>query len=156
MDIENSTAAVDTEPAPVISKPEINKEHLKKDEWLKVRFWTQTGFFVLILYIGWEFVVFVNKMAMGAPADISQRPPGIEGFLPISSMMELWLWVKTGLAPAIHPAGVVIFAFAIVSPLSSSSKTEILALSKMINIALSIFSTISSKLIKSASELDSL
>ena len=117
MDIENSTAAVDTEPVPGIGKPEINKEHLKKDEWLKVRFWTQTGFFVLILYIGWEFVVFVNKMAMGAPADLSQRPPGVEGFLPISSMMELLLWVKTGLAPAIHPAGVVIFSFAIGSAL---------------------------------------
>lgn len=116
-DEKKSSFDVDKETAPGIEIPGINREHLKKDEWLKVRFWTQTGFFVLTLYIGWKFVVFVNTIVSGNPADISQRPPGVEGFLPISSMMELWLWVKTGLAPAIHPAGVVIFAFAIGSAL---------------------------------------
>lgn len=93
--------------------PAINKDHLKKSEWLKIRLWIQTGFFLLTAYIGWEFFKFVNKMNAGIPVSISERPPGIEGFLPISSFMELWLWIRTGLAPAVHPAGVVLFAFAV-------------------------------------------
>ena len=37
------------------------------------------------------------------------RPPGIEGFLPISSLMSLKYWILTGDFNTIHPAGLVLF-----------------------------------------------
>ncbi len=85
---------------------------MSKDSWLKPRLAVQTGFFILIIWIGWEFVHFVDLLRTGSPVSITDRPPGVEGFLPISSLMELWLWVKTGMVMAIHPAGVVIIGFA--------------------------------------------
>jgi len=89
----------------------------KKDRWLSSRLAVQAGFMALCVWIGWEFITFTGRLRSGAPAALSQRPPGIEGFLPISSLMELWLWIKSGVLPAVHPAGVVLLSFAVVSAL---------------------------------------
>jgi polyferredoxin len=37
------------------------------------------------------------------------RPPGVEGFLPISAMMSLSYWIQTGIINGIHPSGLFIF-----------------------------------------------
>jgi polyferredoxin len=37
-----------------------------------------------------------------------QRPPGVEGFLPISALMGMLHWIGTGALNSIHPAGTVI------------------------------------------------
>ena len=70
---------------------ERNRSQISKNSWLKSRLAVQTGFIILILWIGWEYVRFVDSIRIGSPVSITERPPGVEGFLPISSLMELWL-----------------------------------------------------------------
>ncbi len=94
---------------------ERNNDRIKKDNWLKIRLFVQLGFTALILWIGWEYIRFVNNIRNGESVVMTDKPPGVEGFLPISSLMELWLWIKTGMVTAIHPAGVVLLTFAIIS-----------------------------------------
>lgn len=89
--------------------------NLKPNQWFTGRLLVQMGFLFVCIWIGWEFVRFVDKLNNGEPVSFLERPPGVEGFLPISSLMELWLWIKTGILMHIHPAGVVILLFAITS-----------------------------------------
>ncbi len=92
---------------------ELRQKSLKPKQWLKSRLYIQIGFVALCLLIGWEFYGFVDKLKSGLPVSMSERPPGVEAFLPISSLMELYLWLKSGIVLGIHPAGVVLLAFAI-------------------------------------------
>jgi hypothetical protein len=46
-------------------------------------------------------------------AAFTSRPPGVDGFLPISSFMSFYLFLNTGEVHSAHPAGFFIF-FAIV------------------------------------------
>ncbi|TAK59353.1 MAG: 4Fe-4S binding protein [Bacteroidetes bacterium] len=39
----------------------------------------------------------------------SERPPGAEGFLPISALMSLKYWLQTGIINDVHPSGLFIF-----------------------------------------------
>ncbi|MFC1513643.1 4Fe-4S binding protein [candidate division KSB1 bacterium] len=97
------------------TRPVLNGERIEKSEWLKPRLISQLGFAALIIWIGWEFVEFVGRVRSDLPVSMSDRPPGVEGFLPISSLMELWLLLKSGIALTVHPAGVVIISFAVIS-----------------------------------------
>ena len=45
---------------------------------------------------------------------VKYRPPAVEGYLPISSLMSLVYWFKTGIANPVHPAGLIIFSLTIV------------------------------------------
>jgi len=38
-----------------------------------------------------------------------QRPPGAEGFLPISALISMKYWIHTGIINEIHPSGIFIF-----------------------------------------------
>lgn len=42
-------------------------------------------------------------------ASFSERPPGAEGFLPISALISLNYWFQTGIVNNIHPSGLFIF-----------------------------------------------
>lgn len=72
----------------------------------KLRFAAQLTFLTLVLLIGWEFRAFVTVALAGGPPP--ERPPGVAGFLPISSRMSLRLLVRTGELHPAHPAGVFI------------------------------------------------
>jgi polyferredoxin len=37
------------------------------------------------------------------------RPPGVEGFLPISALISLKYWLQTGIINEVHPSGLMIF-----------------------------------------------
>jgi polyferredoxin len=39
-----------------------------------------------------------------------QRPPGAEGFLPISAFISVKYWIQTGIINKVHPSGLFIFA----------------------------------------------
>lgn len=52
-------------------------------------------------------------METGGAVEYSTRPPGADGFLPISSFMSFYLFLTTGIIHQAHPAGLFIF-FAIV------------------------------------------
>lgn len=77
------------------------------------RFIIQIAFVLLCIWIGYDFYKFVNYLESGGTIDFSSRPPGVDGFLPISSMMSFYLFLKTGQIHPAHPAGLVIF-FAII------------------------------------------
>ncbi len=79
----------------------------------KFRFIVQIAFVLLCLWIGYDFYKFVSWLESGGALDFSSRPPGVEGFLPISSLMSFYLFIQTGTIHFAHPAGLVIF-FAIV------------------------------------------
>lgn len=60
----------------------------------------------VVLWIGIEFVLWVHALQSGNPA--GSRPPGVEGFLPISALISLRHWMETGIASRVHPAGLVL------------------------------------------------
>ncbi|MBI5647415.1 MAG: 4Fe-4S binding protein [Ignavibacteriae bacterium] len=75
----------------------------------QLRFWVQSAFIVLCLWIGVEFVLWHHAHSSGAVPPVN-RPPGVEGFLPISALMSFWYWIQTGDFHGVHPAGTVILA----------------------------------------------
>lgn len=70
----------------------------------------QAVFLLLNLWIGVEFYLFVRHYETGGRTVFVERPPGVEGWLPIASLMNLKAWCSTGQLPEIHPAGVVLLA----------------------------------------------
>lgn len=77
------------------------------------RFIIQIAFVLLCIWIGYDFYKFVDFLESGGTLEFSIRPPGVDGFLPISSMMSLYYFLQTGIIHNAHPAGLVIF-FAII------------------------------------------
>ncbi len=69
----------------------------------------QSAFALLCLWIGVEFYLFVRWGLSGNNSAIVSRPPGVEGFLPISALMSLKYWLQTGIINNIHPSGLFIF-----------------------------------------------
>jgi polyferredoxin len=75
----------------------------------KYRFIIQSAFALLCIWVGVEFYMFIRYLESGGTAAFFSRPPGVDGFLPISSMMSFYLFLKTGTIHNAHPAGVLIF-----------------------------------------------
>lgn len=76
----------------------------------KYRFLIQIGFALLCIWIGVEFHFFVEHLESGGSVGSSYRPPGVEGFLPISSLMSLYYFFLTAEVHPAHPAGMFILA----------------------------------------------
>jgi polyferredoxin len=77
----------------------------------RVRNWVQLGIFILTLAIGLQFAIYVFQ-ADGRMGITVQRPPGVEGFLPIGALMGWKLFLTTGNWDPVHPAAMVILGFA--------------------------------------------
>jgi len=75
----------------------------------KYRFYAQLAFGLLCLWIGVEMFLFIQYLESGGTKGFFNRPPGVDGFLPISSMMSFYLFLTTGELHLAHPAGVFIF-----------------------------------------------
>ncbi|MCL6494871.1 MAG: 4Fe-4S binding protein [Ignavibacterium sp.] len=75
----------------------------------KLRFTIQTLFALLCIWIGIEFYLFVKYLETNGAAAFYQRPPGVDGFLPISSFMSFYYLLSTGEIHQAHPAGLFIF-----------------------------------------------
>ena len=75
----------------------------------KYRFIIQTAFVLLCIWIGVQFFLFTRYLQTNGAAEFFNRPPGVEGFLPISSLMSFYLFVTTGEIHPAHPAGLFIF-----------------------------------------------
>jgi polyferredoxin len=65
----------------------------------------QIVFLALNVWIGVEFYLFVRYYETGGRSTWAGRPPGVEGWLPIASLMNLKVLLLTGRAPILHPAG---------------------------------------------------
>lgn len=69
----------------------------------------QIAFLLLCIWIGIEFWYFVQWGSSGGSETFVARPPGSEGFLPISAIISLKYWLQTGMINDVHPAGLFIF-----------------------------------------------
>ena len=77
------------------------------------RFWIQVAVVLLCLWIGVEFYNFIKYLDTGGLRGSAYRPPGVEGFLPISSLMSMYLFFISGDIHPVHPAGFFIMLAAI-------------------------------------------
>ncbi len=68
----------------------------------------QLAFTLLCLWIGIEFYLFMQWGMSNGVESYSERPPGVEGFLPISALMGIMHWISSGALNTIHPAGSII------------------------------------------------
>ncbi|HYL38526.1 MAG TPA: 4Fe-4S binding protein [Bryobacteraceae bacterium] len=92
------------------------------DRTQAIRRWFQVLFLALNVWIGAEFYLFVRYYETGGRTGFAQRPPGIEGWLPIASLMNLKVWLYTGGLPSVHPAGVfLLISFLLISWLARKS-----------------------------------
>jgi polyferredoxin len=69
----------------------------------------QLAFVLLCIWIGFEFYLFVKWGMAGGLEPFVPRPPGVEGFLPISALMSLSYLMQAGIINEVHPSGLFIF-----------------------------------------------
>ena len=84
----------------------------------RLRVAVQAGFALVCVWIGVEFHYFAKYLSTAGAEGFAYRPPGVEGFLPISSMMSLRHWLGTGEIHPAHPAGLFIFVGILVMSLA--------------------------------------
>ena len=69
----------------------------------------QLAFALLCLWIGIEFYLFMEWGMNGGAGIFFSRPPGVEGFLPISALISAKYWLQASAINTIHPATLFIF-----------------------------------------------
>jgi polyferredoxin len=77
----------------------------------------QLLFAVFLLYVGIRFYQFYMHFATSGLKPFVARPAAVEGFLPISALVGLKVWLTTGYFDQIHPAGLILFTLFIGSGL---------------------------------------
>ena len=76
----------------------------------------QAIFLALNVWIAVQFYAWVRYYETGGQSAFAGRPPGVEGWLPIASLMNLKVLVETGAMPRLHPAGMfLLIAFLAIS-----------------------------------------
>ncbi|MEI6305445.1 MAG: 4Fe-4S binding protein, partial [Deltaproteobacteria bacterium] len=78
-----------------------------------LRVLVQICFLCFMLWLGIRFYQFACSVSEEVATVLVERPPGIEGFLPISGLLGLTAWIKGSGLNTIHPAAVVLFLTAI-------------------------------------------
>ncbi len=77
-----------------------------------IRYAVQGWFLLFCIYVGVRFYQFVEHFTHpGSP--FVERPPSVEGFLPIAGFMSFKYFLLTGIIEPIHPAAMVIFVAAL-------------------------------------------
>ena len=79
----------------------------------RLRWIIQGVYLLFFLLVGVEFVLFYEGVVAGNLH--IYRPPSVEGFLPISSLLGLKYFLATGNYDTVHPAGLTIIMAVIVS-----------------------------------------
>lgn len=75
----------------------------------KLRFYSQLFSVAINIWIGIQFYYFVKYIQAGGNALYVPRPPGVEAWLPIGSLVSLRHFWVTGFVNNIHPSGLMIF-----------------------------------------------
>jgi len=75
----------------------------------KLRKLIQYSFFITVVWIGIQFYLWYRYYLSGGTSVEVSRPPGVEGFLPLSALINLKYWITTGIFNDIHPSATVIF-----------------------------------------------
>ena len=81
------------------------KKRAAPDRSQRLRRLFQLTFLLLNVWIATQFYLFVRYYETGGKSLWASRPPGVEGWLPIASLMNLRLLLATGQVPRLHPAG---------------------------------------------------
>lgn len=103
-----------------MEKKKIEKNTAKPVQ--KIRLYIQISFAALCLWIGVEFWLFLRHFETSGHSPFISRPPGVDGFLPISSLMSVYYFLQTGEIHWAHPAGFFIFlAIVLVSLVAGKS-----------------------------------
>lgn len=76
-----------------------------KNSIQKWRLLVQVVFILLSLWIGTEFFFFNQYVASGGATSFQSRPAGVDAFLPISALLSLIYFFKTGIIHSAHPSG---------------------------------------------------
>lgn len=103
-------------PDPLLKNRSISSQEAPKNpaapKWRwHMRIGVQATVLLLTLAVGIQFYLYVRQ-ATGDGLVTVQRPPGVEGFLPIGALMGWKLFLTTGIWDPVHPAAMVIFGFA--------------------------------------------
>lgn len=80
------------------------------DNSQRLRRAVQAAFLLLNIWIGVQFYLWVRYYESGGATVKVSRPPGVEGWLPIASLMNLKAFLFTGSVPEVHPAGMFLLA----------------------------------------------
>jgi polyferredoxin len=80
----------------------------KGDRSYRLRLAVQIGFALGCVLLGLQFARF-TRAAVAGDLPLPVRPPGVEGFLPISGMMGLLDWFYQGTLNRVHPAATMLF-----------------------------------------------
>src|SRR4051812_30505291 len=97
-----ATVAAPT-PRPPIRKRLLRRAGVDRSQMLRRA--VQLAFFALNTWIGVQFYLFVRYYETGGQTTWASRPAGVEGWLPIASLMNLKVLLLTGNMPRLHPAG---------------------------------------------------
>ncbi len=87
---------------------------LKEDSQF-LRSAVQLAFVLLCTWIGIEFYLFVKWGMSTETESFVSRPPGVEGFLPISALISLKYWLMTSIINTVHPSALIIFLAIIIT-----------------------------------------
>ncbi len=79
----------------------------------RLRLAVQVAFTFLCVILGVQFTRFLHA-ARAAELPLPVRPPGVEGFLPISGLMGILDWFHRGELNGIHPAATILIVIFIV------------------------------------------
>ena len=102
-------------PAPAKLRKKLHRR-AARDYSQPIRRVAQLVFLALNVWIGVQFYLFVRYYETGGATLWTSRPPGVEGWLPIASLMNLKVLLITGAVPRLHPAGLfLLLAFLAIS-----------------------------------------
>jgi polyferredoxin len=93
--------------SPVLSpiKKTARKKRKKPWPWRRT---VQIAFAALNILLGWQFYRFVHAAQTTTSGVLPTRPPGVEGWLPISGLMGAIDWFVHGALNTIHPAATML------------------------------------------------
>lgn len=95
-------------------RPEVRKKS-ERHGVQQLRFFSQVGSLLINIWIGVQFYLFVRYCQNGGHGTEIPRPPGVEGWLPIGSLVSLRSLFDTGQVNSVHPAGLVILGTIIIT-----------------------------------------
>jgi len=85
---------------------------LRPRNLIRLRLVVHNAFLAFSLLVGYRFYLFY-QWAVGQATTYVQRPPSVEGFLPISALVGLKRLLLTGIYDPVHPAGLTILLAAL-------------------------------------------
>ena len=109
---------LNNEPNILLATPPLNTSQPKKklirrtdrEYSQRLRLGVQLAFLALNIWVGVQFYFWVRWAERGGRTLPVERPPGVEGWLPIAGLMQLKYVLVTHQWPSIHPAGLFLFS----------------------------------------------